>query len=167
MSLPEGTRAELVDGELYMSPSPFEKHQRAAGNLYFALRKFVDSRMLGRIYAAPFDVHLPSGDIVQPDLIFIATRNFSIIQKWIYGAPDLLVEIASPPDQKRDQILKRDLYARNGVAEYWIVDPEAKAIEVLTLAKSRYEPHGHFEEADTLLSPLLTGLSLPVRLLFE
>lgn len=167
MKLPEGVRAELIEGELFMSPSPKERHQKLVGNVYVALRSFVDAKGLGQIRVAPLDVHLPSGDIVQPDVIFVAQANLSIVREWIRGVPDLLVEVLSPEGRERDRIVKRDLYARNGVREYWLVDGEAPSVEVLTLKSGVYAPHGYFEMEDAVTSSLLPGLSVPVRQVLE
>jgi Uma2 family endonuclease len=168
LKLPEGTRAELIEGELLMTPSPKLPHQNVALNLAASLRAFVMERGLGRVFVAPTDVHLPSGDVVQPDVLFVASARSGILQDWIRGAPDLLVEILSPEGVERDRLVKRDLYARNGVKEYWLVDPEARSVEVLGLnASGRYEPSGYFEERDTVASPVLAGLALPVVELFQ
>ncbi|MBI4564929.1 MAG: Uma2 family endonuclease [Planctomycetes bacterium] len=167
MKLPEGTRAELIEGEILMSPSPRRRHQDAAINLSGILRDFVRSKRLGKVYAAPFDVHLPSGDVVQPDVIYVSNANRSILQDWIRGTPDLLIEILSPDSIERDRMVKRDLYARNGVKEYWIVDPESQTVEVLALAQATYAPAGYFERNDAVTSPLLSGLELPLRQIFE
>jgi len=168
LKLPEGTRAELIEGEILMTPSPKSLHQIVAFNLAAILRSFVIERGLGRVLVAPMDVHLPSGDVVQPDVLFVAAANAGIIQDWIRGAPDILVETISPEGVERDRLVKRDLYARNGVKEYWLVDPEARSVEVLELnASGRYEPSGYFEERDTVVSPLLAGLALPVLKLFQ
>lgn len=159
LRLPEGVRAELIEGEIFMSPSPKTRHQIVAGKIYKAVSEFVESKRLGMAFFAPLDVHLPSGDVVQPDIIFVAQENLGIIRDWIRGVPDLLIEVVSPDNPERDRVVKRDLYARNGVREYWIVDPEERTVEVV--------PQGYFEEADVVTSPLLDGLSLPARTLFE
>jgi len=162
MKLPEGARAELIEGEIFMSPSPKARHQRVGMNLTVELTGFIRLGNAGQLLAAPCDVHLPSGDIVQPDLIFVSTRNQGIIQDWIRGVPDLLVEIVSPDAPERDRIVKRRLYERNGVPEYWIVDPQEGSVEVLSLKAGAYASHGFFEKADTVTSPSIPGLSLPV-----
>ena len=166
INLPEGSRAELIDGELFMSPSPRSPHQNAVGNLFRRLADFVAARKLGRVYVAPFDVYLPSGDIVEPDILHVATANLGIVQDWVRGTPDLIIEVLSPEGIDRDRIVKRDLYAQNGVGEYWIVDPQAKAVEVFALHGDRYEPNGYFENDDTLVSPLLAEFRLPLADLF-
>jgi len=166
MSLPDDVRAELIDGEFLMSPSPREPHQRISMNLAFALRSCVHANRLGRVYSAPFDVHLPTGDVVQPDVLFVSKANEGIIQDWIRGAPDLVIEIVSPELPERDRIVKRDLYARNGVREYWLVDDASKSVEILRLESTRFVPHGYFELQDVIESPTMPQLKLPVRDVF-
>ena len=164
LKLPEGVRAELIEGELFMSPSPKDRHQRVLFNLALELRLFVKANRLGEVWIAPFDVHLPTGDVVQPDIIFVAEGNSRIVQGWIRGVPDLLVEVVSPESQERDRVVKRDRYARNGVKEYWIVDE--KGVEVLALSGDQYLSHGYFEAGDRVTSLILKGLSLPVQAIF-
>ncbi len=167
MALPPGTLAELIEGELLIvSPSPVERHQSAVGQLFMAMGYYLKGRPLGRLFLAPFDVHLPSGDIVEPDLVFVASANLGIIQRWIYGAPDLLIEVVSPDGAARDRLVKRTLYARNGVREYWLVDPEERSVEVLGLSGSLYVPLSFLREPAVLTSPLLPGFELPLSEIF-
>ncbi len=166
LSLPEGTLAELIDGEILRTPAPRERHQSALGRLHLALGNFLQQQPLGRLYIAPFDVHLPSGDVVEPDLIFVAQANLGIIQDWVRGVPDLLVEVVSPSHPERDRLVKRALYARNGVREFWIVDPEEKSVEVLSLEGRAYRPVAFYRGSETLASPLLPGFTLPLAPLF-
>jgi len=167
MRLPEEARAELIEGELFMTPSPKSYHQRVIGELFAGLREYVGSRQAGELAMAPLDVYLPSGDVVQPDLIFVRADRLEIIQDWIRGVPDLLVEVISADRPERDRIVKRDLYARNGVPEYWIVDPEARSVEVLVLESGRYAPCGYFEAGDSLVSPSLPGFNPPLESVFR
>lgn len=118
------------------------------------------------MYTARFDVHLPSGDVVEPDILFIAKGNLGIVQDWVRGVPDLVVEVLCPDGLERDRFVKRDLYAENGVPEYWIVDADAKTIEVFTLRGGKYEPNGYFEKGDVLMSSLLAELKLSVADVF-
>ena len=165
-ALGEEVRAELIDGELYMTPSPSLRHQEILGRLHLALGAFAGSSALGRVFVAPLDVYLPAGDVVQPDLIFVATANAGILQDRVRGVPDLLIEIVSESGAARDRIVKRDLYAKSGVAKYWIVDPDANGIEVLRLGDSGYAASGYYEATDTLTSDSLPGLSLPLADVF-
>jgi Uma2 family endonuclease len=167
MKLPEGTLAELIEGEIFVSPSPKVRHQLVVGRLDRLLGAFAESRGVGHVFVAPLDVHLPSGDIVEPDIIFVAAANAGIIQDWIRGVPDLLIEVLSEHDPRRDLVLKRSLYARNGVAEYWIADASAATVEVLALTGSAYELHGRFANADTISSRVLMDLSLPANEVFR
>lgn len=166
MGLPEGTLAELIEGEIFMSPSPRARHQRIVLNLAVQLRDFAGRTGAGEVFVAPFDVHLPSQDIVQPDVVFVSSGKKEIVKDWIYGVPDLLVEVLSPESPERDAIVKRNLYAKAGVPEYWMVDGDAKAVQVLRLAVDRYEPEGYFRTGETLKSVILPELSIPLEALF-
>lgn len=165
--LPEGVRAELIQGEILMSPSLKPRHQRIIGNIFVAVRAFVEERDLGRVFISPLDVHLPTGNVVQPDLFVVLKANEHIVRDWVRGVPDLVVEVLSPENPERDRLVKRDLYAANGVKEYWMADGDVPAIEVLRLSGNRYEPHGYFEAGDTLSSALLPGLMLALEPIFR
>jgi Uma2 family endonuclease len=167
MKLPEGTLAELIDGEIFMSAAPRMPHQGVILNLAFAFKAFADRGRSGRVVLSPMDVHLPTGDIVEPDLIFVRQENIAIIQDWVRGAPDLLVEVLSPSHPERDLIVKRDLYARNGVGEYWIVDPADRSVQILRLVLGRYEPAGYRRGNQTLGTVFMPGFELAVEKLFE
>ena len=167
-SLPESEtkRYELIEGELIMVPSPFTYHQRISRKLEFLLEDFVEKNKLGEIFYAPCDVHL-GDNVVQPDILFVSKEHFYVIaREEIKGAPDLVIEILSPATAERDRTIKRTLYARYGVREYWIVDPEKKTVEVLTLKKEGYETFGIYKMQDTLTSPLLSGLSINLTKVF-
>ena len=118
------------------------------------------------MFFAPLDVILSNFDVVQPDLIFVSNERSHIIQDYIRGAPDLLVEILSPSTERRDRIVKRELYARHGVPEYWLIDPYAKTIIVLILGADGYDTRAVYGASDTLASPTLPGFSPDVSLIF-
>jgi Uma2 family endonuclease len=158
LALPDDVRAELIDGELYVTPSPEADHQRVVLCLGRRLARYVEAHACGEVFVAPLDVHLPTGDVVQPDVLFVSTARSDICRRWIHGAPDLVVEVLSPTHAERDRAVKRALYARSGVAEYWIVDPQERSIEVLRLAGESYEPAGWFRPGETLVSACFPGL---------
>lgn len=158
---PDDVRYELLDGELVEMPSPKEIHQRLVLLLGSLFLSFVSARNLGRAYIAPFDVIFTDNDVAQPDVIYVSNeRSHIITEDNIRGAPDLVIEILSPSTAGRDRTLKRTLYERYGVNEYWMVDTDAKNITVLILSENGYELAGIYGEGQTLTSPTLTGFSL-------
>jgi Uma2 family endonuclease len=152
--LPEGTLAELIDGILYMSPSPIDSHQRAVTRLVGQMYLFVEKNDLGEIFTAPFDVYLDEhSNAVQPDILFIAKENLNIVRGHVHGVPDLIIEILSESNSEHDMVRKRNLYEKSGVKEYWIIHPVAKTVTGYQLIDS------HFQELETtngkIVSPLL------------
>ena len=166
-SLPDDERYELIDGELIPMPSPKWLHQLLQAKIFGPLFNFVYGGSWGDIVVAPMDVLLTPFDVVQPDLIFVSSARAHIItEDNIRGAPDLLIEILSPSTERRDRIVKRDLYARHGVGEYWLIDPYAKTATVLILGANGYDTHAVYGEGDTLTSPTLAGFALNLSDLF-
>jgi Uma2 family endonuclease len=164
----EGKRYELIDGEVFVTPSPSEKHQRVLAKLFVSIYTHVEARNLGRVYIAPFDVVFGEKTALQPDLLFVSAGRLGIIgPEYVLGAPDLVVEVLSPFRQSYDRVTKLEQYALHGVTECWVVDPFAESIEVYVLAGSRYELKGAFAGDDILQSPLLPGWEIPVRSLFS
>lgn len=166
-ALPPETRAELIEGDIFMSPTPNLRHQRIVANLYRHLDAHVRSRRLGEVFLSPIDVILAPDAVAEPDVVFVSSARRSILRQWIEGAPDLAVEVLSPSTNVRDRVVKRDLYARHGVPEYWIVDPDARTVEVLKLAGGAYALHAVFEPGDTIASPVLPDLRLAVEAVLE
>ncbi len=128
----DGKRYEAIDGDLYVTPAPKPRHGRIAYELVQALHPLLVRPGHGCVFFAPIGVEFPDTEEgVQPDILFIANERLDIIgEDWIRGAPDLVIEILSPSTARRDRTLKLNLYQRQGVAEYWIVDPETKTVEV-------------------------------------
>ncbi len=165
--LPDDKRYELVEGELYLVPSPTLCHQRVSRQLEMALWTYVRQNALGEIYYAPCDVVLSEISVVQPDLLFVSKERLGILTEAnVQGAPDLVVEILSPSTGQRDLGIKRKLYARHGVREYWIVDPEAQTVEVLTWTEGGYCTAAVVPKTDELTSSLFPGLSVKLSEVF-
>jgi Uma2 family endonuclease len=168
---PDGKRHELIDGEHYVSPAPNIRHQRIAAKLHVVLARIVSRAGLGELFFAPVDVKLTDVDIVQPDLVFLSPEHIGrLTETHLDGPPDLAVEILSPNSRRQDEVLKRDLYDRSGVAEYWIVDPEIEIVKVYRRGTSgRFERAAELaaERDERLESPLLPGLALPLVELFS
>ncbi len=128
----DGNRYEFIGGRLYMTPAPATRHQRVLMRLWSALLRILMDSGHGEVFSGPLMVEFPgTGDRVQPDLLFVSNERRAIIgEKQVLGAPDLVVEILSPSTAHRDRGIKLDLYARHGVAQYWIVDPVEDVVDV-------------------------------------
>jgi Uma2 family endonuclease len=170
----DGKRHELIDGEHYVTPSPTLRHQLVLANLHLDLGGYVEANNLGQVFFAPLDVVLSDYDVVEPDLLFVTTERLERIGRaYIHGAPDLAVEVLSPGTRKIDATKKLRLYEKFGVAEYWMIDPEAEWVEVYRAGTAG--GHG-LQQAARLLrergdgpltSPLFPGLALQLDRLFR
>lgn len=163
-----GKQLQLIEGEFIMSPAPKTYHQAISRNLLVILHSYVTQYKLGEVYDAPTDVVFSDADVTQPDILFVSKERLKIITKDnIKGAPDLVIEILSEKTRKLDVEVKRRLYARHGVKEYWIVDPDKKTVDVLTLSRSGYIRYGLYKKGHTLASPILPGLNIKVLEIFK
>jgi Uma2 family endonuclease len=138
--LPEGTLAELINGQIYMPPAPNTDQERASTKLLTKLVNFTEQRSLGEVFDSPYDVFLDEkANAVQPDIAFVAKANLAIVKSHgIVGVPDLLIEFLSPGNDKHDRVVKKDLYEKFGVKEYWIIDPLTKESIVYQWVEKRY-----------------------------
>ncbi len=123
-----------------MPPHPTYAHQTALQNLFLQLNEFVESRQLGVVRFAPLPVRLWPGEIREPDIFFISKEHHDRIGEQACGVPDLVVEVLSPATREADRGEKFFEYAKAGVHEYWLLDPEKRSIEVYTLHGQVYEP---------------------------
>jgi len=164
----DGLRHEIIDGEHYVSAAPTIRHQRIASYLLYLLYDFLISHPLGEVFIAPVDVVLSDTNVVVPDLIYVSNeRAKRLTEKHLQGSPDLTVEILSPSTRPRDQRLKRDVYERLGVNEYWIVDPDSDVIVVYRRGDEGFDAPVTFTRGDVLTTPLLPGLELSVERVFR
>ena len=167
----DGKRHELIDGEHYVTPSPNTKHQRIVGNLHFLIRQHLETRPVGRVFLSPFDVVFTAFDVVEPDLLYMSHERATDIltPQNVQGTPELVVEIGSKGTRKRDETIKRRLYERSGVSEYWFVDPELDVVRVYRRKDGRFTRPTELssEAGDVLATPLLPGLELPLALIFR
>jgi Uma2 family endonuclease len=140
-------RHEIVDGVHYVNPAPTPNHQSVVTRLIYQMMQAVEDAGLGRVLTAPIDVHLGRGSVVQPDLVVVRNRNLHIIgEKKLTGAPDLLVEIRSPGTARYDRRIKLPRYARAGVREIWLVDPELRVVEQFESVDRRCVLVGTYDE---------------------
>ncbi len=167
----DGKRHELIDGEHYVTPSPTTKHQRILGNLHWLLRSYLEGHPIGEVFFAPFDVVFSHVDIVEPDLLYLSNERAAqaLTPQHVRGAPELVVEIASPGTRKRDETIKRRLYERMGVSEYWIVDPKRDVVRVYRRDGDAFARavECSLEACDSITTALMPGLELPLARVFR
>jgi Uma2 family endonuclease len=165
LKLPDdGNRYEIIEGELIMTPAPKTGHQRISRKLLVQLTLFVEKNHSGEVFNAPCDVVLSKTTTVQPDIVFISNRRKSIItEDNIQGAPDLIIEILSPATAYYDLVEKKELYEKNGVNEYWIVDPKKQRIEIYILEQGKYQLHRRKEKTGKINSKLLKGFEVAIK----
>ena len=136
-------------------PSPTSVHAATIINLIALLLPLV-ARIRGRLFTAPLDVFIPGGDPVQPDILVVLPASKARVElRGVEGPPDLVIEVVSPSNRGRDLLTKRALYARAGVREYWLVDPEARTIEILALDRDAFHLAVAASGDETPVSPLL------------
>ena len=162
-----GRLVELSDGNIEVLDLPVDFHQLILLRLSFLLHAFVAAQKLGHVRFAPLPVRLWPGKIREPDLMFMSAANTGRIGEY-WGVPDLAVEILSPSTELKDRTIKRAEYAMAGVVEYWIVDPVAHSIEVLSGASSAglWQSSTRVSSPAMLTSPLFPELSIALGELF-
>ncbi len=135
----DGNRHEIINGDHYMSSAPSTYHQTVSKRLQYELYTKIELAGHGLVFDAPIDVQFSPYDVVQPDLVALyANPKARITPVKIIGPPELVVEIISPSTAGNDLELKRNLYERNGVGEYWVVDPHDNSIRRLVLKSGVY-----------------------------
>jgi Uma2 family endonuclease len=166
MAAPE-SRWELFDGEAYMSPSPNLRHQLLCQRLFLAFQGAIRDADL--VLFAPMDVVLSPGTVHQPDLILVLNKNRGILKDVVRGAPDLVVEVLSPSHAERDRVMKMETYSRHGVGEYWIVDDEARQVEIYRLdpEAGAYRLAATCSRSDSATTPLRPALRVDLSDLFQ
>jgi len=159
-------RYEIINGVRYdFLSSPKYVHQNLLGQLYVSFHSACAAD--GKILLAPMDVHFDEKNIFQPDVIYIANENRGIIRDgFVYGVPDLVVEILSESTARRDKTIKKDGYERFGVKEYWLADPVYKLIEQHVLIDGKYRLVDTLTEDDTLTSVIVPCLSIDLSAVF-
>ena len=158
-SLPEGQRAELIDGLIYNMAPPSVQHQRVSNFLSTEINFYIRSRKGScEVFSAPFAVFLNADDktYVEPDISVICDQS-KLDNRGCNGAPDWIIEIVSPSSKHMDYVLKLLKYRNAGVREYWIVDPIWKSISVYNFAESQVE---HYTFHDTVKAGIYEDLKI-------
>jgi Uma2 family endonuclease len=164
---PPETPCEIIENELFMSPAPSTEHQRIIRKLVQKMLHFVEQKILGEVFFAPFDVIVDENNVVQPDIIFISNQNLEkLTKRGFEGVPDLVVEIISPSTFYRDSYEKKDFYEKIGVKEYWLIEPANRVIEVFVLENGKYHLHSLVVEKGTAQSKILEGFEAVAKEIF-
>jgi Uma2 family endonuclease len=169
-AMPEdGTRYEVIEGELFVSRAPGLTHQRVSLNLALYIGIYLSRNPVGEILAAPGVVFSEFSGVI-PDLAFVKTERREEIASGerITGAPDLVIEIVSPgaENERRDRTAKRQLYGKYGVKEYWLVDPYKRTVEVFLLKGRTLKLHAVYADGDKIISSMLPGFTCNVGSIF-
>jgi Uma2 family endonuclease len=167
LSLNTNRLVELSNGYLELLPKPTMLHQFIVKHLFDLLDAFVIAHAPGETLFAPLPVRLWPGKMREPDIMYFQPKRLHNLKQPPNGA-DLVMEvvIGRPDDRKRDHVIKRKEYAKAGIAEYWIVDPDERKITVLNLGKKTYRVHGVFGPGSTATSVLLPGFAVNVTATF-
>lgn len=163
----DGKQYQIIEGELYMTPGPTTTHQRILFKLAQILNNHTSKYDKGEVMIAPVNVVLSMTDVVQPDIIFVSQKRLNIItKKNVVEAPDLVVEILSERTETIDRIKKKELYEEHSVKEYWIVDPDAKTIELYAFEENKLVLKKTAKLGEKLTSLLLNQFVLEVSDVF-
>lgn len=166
---PDSFGFQVIRGELIVSPSPKRNHQWCIQKLLVLLDGYVTKQKLGEVFVAPFDVvldaHLPEPEnIVQPDVVFVSNERIDIVtEENIKGAPDLVVEVLLGSTARYDRVGKMEIYAEFGVREYWILDADAKVLEVFDVTHERPHLMMSLADADVFRPNLFPDLEIPLE----
>jgi len=167
-ALPENGKVyQLVEGELCMSPSPRFYHQSLVARIFNSLFNHCTPTKRGWVRTGPIDVILDDENVLVPDVVYVSKERKSVIcPEGLRGPADLTVEVLSPSNARLDRQVKRQVYARFGVPEMWIVDPDARRIEVFRLQENPDRPARIFEANETLTTDLLPDLRISLTDVF-
>ena len=161
---------ELLDGFVVMEPPAGWPHGRVEVLVVSRLERFLGKKPRGLVFGSSQGFNLPTGDTVEPDIAFVSNERWAAIPRPLRGflpvVPDLVVEILSPSTKRIDQEQKKRIYERNGVREYWLIDPRSKSVRQLLLTEDVFDQGRVISDKNILASEVLSGLRIPVAGLF-
>jgi Uma2 family endonuclease len=158
---------EFSEGTIEVLDMPTTAHQMIVAFLYGALLSFVSPGQLGRVLFAPLRVKLWERKFREPDVVFMLRENARRIGNEYWDGADLVMEVVSDDDRRRDLEIKRKEYAKAGIREYWIADPQLERVTVLVLEGNSYKANGEFARGQTATSRILSGFTLDVNAVFD
>jgi Uma2 family endonuclease len=168
LRLANTNRYELIEGEIFASPSPATPHQRVSRRTLVAFDRILTDLGLGEVFSAPYDVYLGEDTVVQPDLVVVLNDRADLVgPDHIAGAPSLVVEILSPSSRRTDAVTKRAAYARAGVPEYWLMDAEACLLVILSEpVGDEFRQTAIFQRTETAGSATIPALTADLAAVF-
>jgi Uma2 family endonuclease len=159
---------EIINGEETMGPSPFRKHQKILNKINIMLSFYIENKDIGEVFISPLDVILEENiNRLQPDLIFIKKENLVIAQDWIRGVPDAVFEVVSEGSVTRDIIIKKDIYKKYKVPEYWIIIPDLNTVEVFIIENNEYKLFSYAEVTGIVKSKIIDGFEINIEKIFK
>lgn len=163
----DGTRYELADGLLQaLTTAPHPVHQLVISEVFNCLNQTCQSEFI--IFIAPIDLILSEFDVRQPDIAMLHRNKINIVtNRGIEGSPDLIVEVLTPSSIKRDREDKKNVYAKFGIKEYWLIDPILHTLEQYILKDGRYILHEVYMDDQTVNSSHITCASFSVNEIFD
>ena len=166
----ENVIREILDGELFVAPSPVPRHQRIVRRLLVAIDNYLDEHPIGEVFDAPLDTVFAIDNVCSPDILFISNERSSIItRKNVQGAPDFVIEVLSEFNRDNDEIRKKAIYGRFWVSEYWIADPEINTVRVYRRQNKKLALVSELAASagDVVTTPILPGLTIELTKLFR
>ena len=164
--LPEGAPFQLIYGKLVFMAAPNDIHQKISMRLSAQIFNYVDDNKIGEVRTAPYDVQLDENNVLQPDILFVSIKRTNLIKQRLFGAPNFVVEILSIGSQKTDRELKKQLYGKHGVIEYWIVHPTEEYVQVHHNENQQMKMVQTAHKGDTIVSKAIEGLKINVDKIF-
>lgn len=166
----DGNRYEVIEGEIFMSRAPGLTHQLISGNLFAEFKFYLRQNPIGQVIATPGVIFNKYNGVI-PDIVFVSNKRRDEIASTerITGAPDIVIEIISPgaENEQRDRVIKRRLYSKFTVEEYWVVYPKSRTVEIYRLQGLALELVATLTEQDEITSPLMPGFSCGVAGIFH
>lgn len=169
LALPEGERAELIDGEMFMMASPTRTHQRILGWMHVTIYNYIKSKKgKCQVYLAPFAVFLKNDNknYVEPDVL-VSCKDERVDEQGCHGAPDWAIEIVSPSSVTMDYKRKAKAYREAGVREYWIIDSQKERTTVYLFGDDGTEEKTEYTFTDVIRSTVVEGLDVDMNEMYE
>lgn len=161
-------KVEIINNQIFVMPSPEQDHQEIVGELFTAFRAYTKLHKLGKVFVLPFDVILDENNTFIPDVVFVSLQRKDILDgKRVKGVPDLVVEVWSKGNKKKERDSKKELYQENGVTEFWQIYPKTQKVSVEVLNENgKYETFSEAEKEGIIQSKVLIGFEMELSAIF-